>query len=1290
MNEEYEIDKIHMGGPLEILRQKRMAKPQPIFKIRLKKPREEKKGEMEEIIQEVSRPSEEMEEGEEIIQKPRAEIIFKDKRRDVNVNRELILARLHKHVQVRVMEKTKKNIGKEDDLSSFNIPLVQPPRDFIDEGAAEKESEVDGEQELTREKPPMIEIHSEEIIFKPKKGKKKMVIIEPTKKGMEENEEQIEEKGEKGEKEKQKKTYKKRYEEFKFGDQETIGKDIKINKKAVIVRLPKREKFTVRTSQYYMNNRKIYVQKIAELFRPYRKEILEGANTASCDTNMNVDFKILTHQKIVRDYLNVYTPYRGLLLYHGLGSGKTCSSIAIAEGMKTQRPIVLMTPASLKMNFFSELKKCGDIMYKKTQYWEFIPTTGNPDYVPTLSKILQIPQEVIQRKKGAWLVDMTKKESNFAELTTEQQHDLDEQLNLMIRAKYLDINYNGLNMKKLQELTENFTKNIFDNTTVLIDEAHNFVSRIVNKIKKPGTISYILYDYLMKATNVKIVLLSGTPIINYPHELGILFNILRGYIKTWTFQLVIKNTAPAGFKVNREQIMKMFDRENFRMYDYVEYSGNNLTITRNPYGFVNVDHKKERKEIKRGGNSGVDKLFHFFGGKTKKAKVSKHPRSTKKVHPSAGKYIIDEDVLKINPHYKDNVEDDDDATEEARHNTNIMIQDIQKGGDPDEYDGVVLDEHGNITDEDFINEVTRILKKNHLEINKTGSKYEELKALPDDQESFFSMFVDEDSTQIKNPNVFKKRILGLTSYFRSAEESLLPQFVKTEEGSNYHIVSSEMSEFQFSNYEKIRKDEADQDKRNKQKKRNLAKKGNADELFQVASSYRIFSRAACNFAFPNPPGRPMPDKKESAVEEDMDEEDITETDIDALSPTELPEIDEFASEEDVEKKMKTYKEPVDYKNRIQAALKMIQYDPEKPADQQFLTKDSLSMYSPKFIKLLENLQDPENKGLHLLYSQFRTIEGVGIIKLVLEANGFAEFKIKKMESSDTWEIIENEEDAGKPRFVLYTGTETPEEKEMIRNIYNSNWEVVPSSLAEKMRENSANNFYGEIIKIMMITASGAEGINLRNTRFVHIVEPYWHVVRIEQVIGRARRICSHQDLPEELRTVKVFLYLSVFSEEQKTNKKNIEMMNRDTSRIDGRPITTDESLLDSAYLKNNINTQILNAVKETAIDCSLYNPLNKDENLVCYGFGKVDSTAFASYPTLEQDLSERQEINVKKRKLVLKASKPIDGVIYAIDPKTLDAYDMNSYQQALIGAGELILVGKIVKIGKGFRIDKIE
>ena len=52
------------------------------------------------------------------------------------------------------------------------------------------------------------------------------------------------------------------------------------------------------------------------------------------------------------------------------------------------------------------------------------------------------------------------------------------------KCLYKFINYNGLREKRLDEMTSGYTRNIFDNSVVIIDEAHNFISRIVNKLKK--------------------------------------------------------------------------------------------------------------------------------------------------------------------------------------------------------------------------------------------------------------------------------------------------------------------------------------------------------------------------------------------------------------------------------------------------------------------------------------------------------------------------------------------------------------------------------------------------------------------------------------------------------------------------------------------------------------------------------------------------------------------------------------------------------------------------------------
>jgi len=84
----------------------------------------------------------------------------------------------------------------------------------------------------------------------------------------------------------------------------------------------------LKTSTFYMNNRKKFLSQLMPLFSKYKRELSNEEKKASCDdTNSKKgearEFKLMTHQKVVSDYLNLYTPYRGLLLYHGLGSGKT-------------------------------------------------------------------------------------------------------------------------------------------------------------------------------------------------------------------------------------------------------------------------------------------------------------------------------------------------------------------------------------------------------------------------------------------------------------------------------------------------------------------------------------------------------------------------------------------------------------------------------------------------------------------------------------------------------------------------------------------------------------------------------------------------------------------------------------------------------------------------------------------------------------------------------------------------------------------------------------------------------
>ena len=165
----------------------------------------------------------------------------------------------------------------------------------------------------------------------------------------------------------------------------------------------------------------------------------------------------------------------------------------------------------------------------------------------------------------------------------------------------------------------------------------------------------------------------------------------------------------------------------------------------------------------------------------------------------------------------------------------------------------------------------------------------------------------------------------------------------------------------------------------------------------------------------------------------------------------------------------------------------------------------------------------------------------------------------------------------------------------------------------------------------MISPAGSEGINLKNTRYVHIVDPYWHMVRIDQVIGRARRICSHEDLPEEYRNIQVFLYMSTLSEDQVTSESNMELKIRDVSKIDKKtPLTSDQYLYEISNIKESINKQLLFAIKGSAMDCSLH--AKEDDPVVCMSFGAVPESRFTTTPALttEVDYAREEKRNLKK------------------------------------------------------------
>jgi hypothetical protein len=753
----------------------------------------------------------------------------------------------------------------------------------------------------------------------------------------------------------------------------------------------------VTNQSYTMENRMVFMNKIQPLLEEFvpRKDI-------SC-SSMQEELTLLPHQKLVQTYMNIDTPYRGVLLYHGLGSGKTCSSIAITENLKPYKNIVVMSPASLETNYVQELKKCGSPFYKTHQHWVW---TTSPS-LEQLQECCFTDKDLLRRGRvrGLWVHE--KKDPNYDELTTEEQVSIQEQIDKMIRTQYQFIHYNGIQASTFKRLIAN--GNPFSNKVVVIDEAHNFVSRIVNQLNDPTHPSMQMYDLLMKAEQCKIILLTGTPVINYSHEVSILFNMLKGYITTYSCAIKVKESDV---------------REALPDTDMVYATGDTMFFTQLPRGFI----QKENEAV-----------------------------FTK----------------------------DDLAPYQERL-------------------------------EEFLGK-------------KVAVKQQTL--LPDSEKEFNAQYIQ--GTNLVNQKKLMFRISGLCSYFPD-----LTQLMPTLREPILHVIP--MSEVQLGEYSIVRSEE---------RKREKVKKPKDDD---IPGTYRIHSRLMCNTTYPREVRAKRPGKEEDENEE--------------------------LSTRDIEQFFKAI-DASDYTGNIQA-------------------------YSPKYAEMARVIQ--YTKGLHLVYSQFLTIEGIALFSKVLDSKGYTEFKLMKR---DTWEL--NVTDVTKPMYVTYIGTKSQEEKELIRNVFNKNWDFVPERLRKQVENVN--------IQIFMITSAGAEGISLKEVQYVHIMEPYWNPVRIDQVIGRARRICSHKDLPVKEQFVEVHMYVMTFPE---TISEELKL-----DMVEGKPGSTDEFLFSISKRKRTLNTSIMDCIKKASVDCFLY---DKDYLRIA----EKDPTVYSYYPDATKDVTGDKDIgeNIQKER----------------------------------------------------------
>ena len=149
-----------------------------------------------------------------------------------------------------------------------------------------------------------------------------------------------------------------------------------------------------------------------------------------------------------------------------------------------------------------------------------------------------------------------------------------------------------------------------------------------------------------------------------------------------------------------------------------------------------------------------------------------------------------------------------------------------------------------------------------------------------------------------------------------------------------------------------------------------------------------------------------------------------------------------------------------------------------------------SNYSSKFAKVASLIEISE--GPVFVYSNYVNY-GVESMAAIMNAIGYFEFPQKGQKGS---------------YFIWKGGVD----EKLIANA--------------KKAFNSLSNANGSRLKIMFGTQSVMEGVDFKRVRQVHVLDPWWNDSRMQQIIARAIRLCSHSGLPESQRITDVFIHLS--------------------------------------------------------------------------------------------------------------------------------------------------------------------
>ncbi len=211
---------------------------------------------------------------------------------------------------------------------------------------------------------------------------------------------------------------------------------------------------------------------------------------------------------------------------------------------------------------------------------------------------------------------------------------------------------------------------------------------------------------------------------------------------------------------------------------------------------------------------------------------------------------------------------------------------------------------------------------------------------------------------------------------------------------------------------------------------------------------------------------------------------------------------------------------------------------------EFLDGAHLGIHAPKLATVLRYVQSCT--GIAFVYSRWLS-SGLVPLAMALEHAGFDRY-----EGSNLLSRGPSRNARGSFRYVLLSGDAklSPDNDRAIRAV------------------NADGNATGDVVKVVLCSTVGTEGLDFKNIREMHLVDPWYNFSRMHQTIGRAVRRCSHVQLPPSHRNVTVYHHACVAAETERRESIDFRVY-----RI--------------AEIKQRVVDVIQASMKANAVDCVL-------------------------------------------------------------------------------------------------------